>query len=123
MGTSALKSTAITNADASPVVANTAGEGAPGRLHSVTGFVTAVASDAAGSTYRLVRVPTNAVIKQVLFGSEAQGAGKVQLSVYYSDSTTDGSYNAGVVVPTTGAGFFSDDIDCTSTVAQGDYTS
>lgn len=125
MATSHLKSTAITNLDASPIVANTAGEGAAGRLHSISGFVTALAADAAGTTYQLVRVRSNVVVKQVLFESEAQGAGKVQLSVYYSDSTTDGTQvaNQGIVVPTSGAGFFSDDIDCTSAVAQGDKTS
>jgi hypothetical protein len=119
MGTSHLKSTAITNSDATPVVANTSGRGAEGRLHCISGFVTAVASDAATSTYQLVRVPSNCVIKQVLFASEAQGAGKVQLSVYYG--TNDGATLT--VVPTTGAGFFSDDIDCASAVAQADYTS
>jgi hypothetical protein len=125
MGTSHLKSTPITNLDATPAVANSAGLGGPARLHSLSGFVTAVAADAAGSTYQLVRVPSTAVIKQVLFESEAQGAGKVQLSVYYSDSTVDGTApaNQGLVVPTTGAGFFSDDIDCTSVVAQQDKTS
>lgn len=123
MGTSALKSTAITNLDANTAV--TGGQGGPGRLHCVNGFITTVASDAAGSTYRLVRLPSTAVVKQVLFASEAQAAGKVQLSVYYSDSTNDGTQQslAGLVVPTTGAGFFSDDIDCASAVAQADYTS
>lgn len=123
MGTSALKSTAITNFDAGTAV--TGGLGAPSRIHCVNAFVTAVASDAAGSTYRLVRLPSTACVKQVLFASEAQGAGKVQLSVYYSDSTTDGTGVAvqGIVVPTSGAGFFSDDIDCASAVAQADYTS
>lgn len=117
--TSHLKSAAITNLDATPVVPNTTGEGSPGYLRSVEGYVTTVAADAAGSTYQLVRVPSNAKIKSVLFHSEAQGAGKVQLSVYYSDSTVDGTAqaNQGVVVPTTGAAFFSDDIDCTSAVA------
>lgn len=125
MGTSHLKSTAITNLDATPIVRSTTGEGASGLLRCVSGYVTAVASDAAGSTYQLVRVPSTACIKQVLFASEAQTAGKVQLSVYYSDSTNDGTQaaNSGVVVPTTGAGFFADDIDCSSAVAQADYTS
>ncbi len=125
MATSHLKSTAITNLDASPVVANTGGLGAPARDSIVSGYVTALASDAAGSTYQLVRVPSTAIIKHVFFASEAQGAGKVQLSVYYSDSTTDGTQvaNQGLVVPTTGAGFFSDDIDLTSAVAAADYTS
>lgn len=118
MGTSALKSTAITNLDATPIVPSTAGEGASAYLKTVEGFVTAVAADAAGSTYRLVRFPSNAKIKSVVFTSEAQGAGKVQLGVYYSDSTTDGTSvaNQGVVVPTTGVNFFANDIDLTSAV-------
>lgn len=122
MGTSALKSTPITNLDTIPVTPNTTGEGAPGYLRSSEGFVTAVAADAAGSTYRLVRVPSNAKIKAVTFRSEAQGAGKVQLSAYYSDSTVDGTAvaNQGLVVPSTGAAFFADDIDCASAVTPVD---
>ena len=122
MGTSALKSTPITNLDAVPVVANTAGRGAKGTVRQANGYVTAVASDAVGSTYQLVRVPSNCVLKHCFFSSEAQGAGKVQLSVYYSDSTVDGTAaaNQGLVVPTTGAGFISGDIDCTSAVASSD---
>lgn len=89
MGTSHLKSAAITNLDATPPVAVQAGNGATGYAKKVQGFVTAVAADAAGSTYQLVRLPTNARDIRVIFESEAQGAGKVQLSVYYSDSTVD----------------------------------
>lgn len=119
MGTSVLKSTAITNLDTIPPLTPTTGEGGPGYLRTVEGFVTAVAADAAGSTYQLVRVPTRAILKDCIFRSEAQTAGKVQLSVYYSDSTVDGTAaaNQGLVVPTTGAGFVSDDIDCASAVA------
>lgn len=124
MTTEALKSTPITNLDATPVTPNTTGEGAPGYSRRVEGFVTVSASMAAGSTYRLVRVPSNAKIKSVNFHSEAQGAGKFQLSAYYSDSTVDGTQvaNQGVVVPTTGAAFFSDDIDCASAVAMANKT-
>lgn len=119
MGTSNLKSAEITSLDASPYVAAQAGKGAAGYLKSVSGFVTAVAADAAGSTYRLVRLRSNTIVKSVEFESEAQGAGKVQLSAYYSDSTIDGTAvaNQGLVVPTTGAAFFSDDIDCSAAVA------
>lgn len=124
MTTEALKSTPITNADASPVVASRAGKGAPGVLRMVNGYVTVSASMAAGSTYRLVRIPSNAVVKQVLFESEAQGAGKFNLSVYYSDSTTDGTSaaNQGVIVPTTGDQFFASDVDCASAVILADKT-
>lgn len=121
MTTEALKSTAITNLDASPVVANTAGEGAPGRLHSVSGYVTVSASMAALSTYRLVRVPSNCKVKQVLFESEAQGAGKFQVGVYPSDSTTDGT-NAAAPNTATNVNLFAQDIDCASAVLQSDKT-
>jgi len=118
MTTEALKSTAITNLDAAPVVENTAGHGAPGVIHQVDGYVTVSASMAAGSTYRLVRLPTKAIVKHLFFESEAQGAGKFNLSAYYSDSTTDGTpvANQGVIVPTTGDQFWASDIDCASAV-------
>jgi hypothetical protein len=124
MTTEALKSTPITNLDTVPVVANTTGEGGPGHLRSVNGYVTVSASMAAGSTYRLVRVPSAAKVKQVLFESEAQGAGAFNLSVYYSDSTVDGTQpvNQGVIVPTTGDQFFASDIDCSAAVVQQDKT-
>lgn len=118
MTTEALKSTAITNLDATPVVPNTTGEGAPGNLREVGGYVTVSASMAATSTYRLVRVPTNAKMKHLFFESEAQGAGKFNLSLYYSDSTVDGTPPSvqGIIVPTTGDAFFASDIDCASAV-------
>ncbi len=124
MTTEALKSTSITNLDATPRVANTVGEGAPGNLRCANGHVTVSASMAAGSTYRLVRIPTTAKVKQVLFESEAQAAGKFNLSVYYSDSTTDGTQpaNQGVIVPTTGDQFFASDIDAASLVVLVDKT-
>lgn len=121
MGTSALKSAAITNLDSA--IENTRGNGAPGSLQYVDGFVTAVASDAAGSTYRLVRVPSNAIVKRLTIESEAQGAGKINLSVYYSSSTTDGSViNGGVIVASTGDQFFASDIDLASAVVPTDVT-
>jgi len=124
MGTSALKSAQITNLDSSPVVPNTKGLNGPGILNYVDGYVTAVASDAAGSTYKMVRVPSNAVVKRVTLDSEAQGAGKVNVSVYYSDSTVDGTQPSlqGVIVPTTGDQFFASDVDLASAVNPTDVT-
>lgn len=124
MGTSHLKSTSITNLDSSPPVTNTRGMGAPGSLQYVAGYVTAVAADAAGSTYQLVRVPSNCIVKRLTIESEAQGAGKINLSVYYSDSATDGTQPPlqGVIVPTTGDQFFASDIDLASAVTPTDVT-
>lgn len=122
--TEALKSAGITNLDATPPVANTAGNGAPGEVKRVFGFVTVSAAAAVGSTYRLVRLPANARNVEIKFESEAMGAGKFNLSAYYSDSTVDGTQpvNQGLIVPTTGDKFWATDIDCTAAVGPTDET-
>lgn len=122
--TSHLKSAPLTNLDAAPPVTNTTGNGAPARLKSTSGFVTTVSGDLGGTTYQLVRVPSNARIKQILSSSQAMGAGDIDLSVYYSSANDDGTApaNQGLVVPTTGAVFFRDGLDVTNAVAQTDYT-
>lgn len=110
MTTEALKSTPVTNLDTDPPVANTAGEGAPGRLLEVSGYVTVSASMAAGSTYQLCRIPSNCKVKSVIFESGAQGAGKFNLGLYYST----GPYNS--TLTAVSAAFFASDIDCASAV-------
>lgn len=119
MGTSALKSLAITNLDAIPAIPNTTGEGSPGYLREVSGFTTPVAADASGSTYRLVRLPSNAKVKSIWLASQAQGAGAIDIGVYYSDSTIDGTAvaNQGLVVPTTGKTFFASQISVAAAVS------
>lgn len=87
MAISHLKSTPVTNLDAAPIVPNTAGEGGPAPLKTVGGTVTAVAADSQNTTYQFCRVPSNAKIKQIWFESGAQGAGTIDLGVYYA---TDG---------------------------------
>jgi hypothetical protein len=82
-----VKSTPITNLDAKPAVANTAGEGAPVALKTVDAIVTAVASSSINATYQFVRVPSNCKVKTVVFESEAQAAGAIDIGVYYA---TDG---------------------------------
>lgn len=91
MGTSALKSQQITDLDASPVVRNDAGRNAAGIVRMVTGGVTAVDADDTSSVYKLVRVPSNAVIKKVTIMSRIATAGSADINVAYSDSTTDGT--------------------------------
>ena len=77
-----------------------------------------VAADAAGSAYQFVRVPTNAKVKSVNLTTQAQGAGAIQIGVYYSDSTVDGTAaaNQGLVVPTTGVNFFAQDVSLASAI-------
>lgn len=89
--TSHLKATAITNLDASPILEPNPGQGGPGLLRHVDGFVTALAGDATGTTYQLCRVPSTAIVKHISFASQAQGAGAVELGWYYSTSLKDGT--------------------------------
>lgn len=84
-----VKATGITNADASPAVANTAGEvggAAPLKVVS-SGSVVAVASSSTDATYQFCRVPSNAKIQAMFFESAAQGAGTIDIGAYYA---TDG---------------------------------
>lgn len=96
------KSASITNLDATPIVENTAGNGAPFRRKDNDGFVTPAPADGAGTKYLMVRVPSHAVIKAVTLASEAQGAGAVDCGVYYADDVRylapGNAANAGLVV-------------------------
>jgi hypothetical protein len=99
------KSLSIVNADATPIVATSIGEGAPGFLKSVNDSLTAVVGDSIASLYKVVRIPTNAKIKQVLLNyPTASTAGAADIDVFFSDSATDGTQPslAGGVVQITG---------------------
>lgn len=88
MGTSSLKSTSITNRDATPKVAtNSRLYGAV--LLSAVGYATAAAADDTNSSYRLVPVPSNAVVRGVYLSSVAQG-GSAAADVGVRRSTKDG---------------------------------
>lgn len=118
--TSHLKSTAITNLDATPSVANSAGEGAAGVLRHVQASVTAVLNDSIDTTYQFVRIPSNAKVKHLYFESGAQTAGKVDLGVYYA---TDGMLEHPVALLAADAidqDFFASAIDCASAVTRAD---
>lgn len=105
-----VKSTPVTNADAQPPVANTVGEGAPGSLREVSGFVTVPASSSVDSTFRFVRVPTNAVIKAVVITSVDQGSsGDVDIGVYYP--TTGRTATADLAANAIDQDFFASAVD------------
>lgn len=82
-----VKSSFITNLDASPSVANTTGEGGPGATKSIEGSAVAVASSSVDATYQLVRIPSNCKVKSLLFEGAAQTAGVFDIGLYYA---TDG---------------------------------
>lgn len=122
MVTEALKSVSITDMDASPVTRDTAGKGRPGLLRQVNDYITTTTGKTTGSTYRVVRVPTNAKIKSITADSAAQGSSTAfDLGVYYSSETTDPNYkaNAGAVVS---AAFFGSALDFSSAVRASNVT-
>src|SRR6266480_1876051 len=76
MGTEALKTTSITNWDATPVVQNTVGEGAPGHLRSVSDSLTV----------------TTAKVKHCWVGVDSTVTTfTCDIDVAFSDSTVDGT--------------------------------
>lgn len=100
MAADTVKSASITSLDqASPSldVSLVEGGGAPGRLvdHSDYVAVTAAGLVETTSTYKMVRLPTQCIIKQArLFtkgGLDSSTGLKIDLGAYYSDSTTDGT--------------------------------
>jgi hypothetical protein len=100
------KSASITGLDASPGVASTTGEGAQGNMRCANDAITTVVGDSIGSVYRIVRIPTDAKIKRVLFNYPGSTAGAGDFDVLFSDSPYEGgaAYQAlaGGVVQTTG---------------------
>lgn len=90
MTTEALKTTAITNMDATPGVRLSAGSGAGDLTFTVMSSIVATTGMASGSTYRLARLPSNAMLQSLklwLDASVTTFAGDITL--YYSDLALD----------------------------------
>lgn len=117
-----VKSTAVTNLDATPVVATTGGRGVPAPLMCVEGSAVAVASSSADATYQLVRLPWSASVKEIHFESAAQGAGKFDLGVYYATDGKFGRPTALLAAAAVDQDLFASDIDCASAVVKTDVT-
>lgn len=109
-----LKSTAITNRQATPAVLNSPGLGAPGIVRSVQGYLASVtAALSITSIIRMVEVPAHAVVQSVTFAAAAQGAGKFDIGVYRTNA--DGGAVCDVDL-------FASAVDCASAVALTDVT-
>jgi len=117
-----VKSSFVTNLDASPAVPNTAGEGGPAPLKYIDGYSTAVASSSADATYQLVRIPSTAKVKRIIFESQAQTAGKFDLGLYYATDGVIGKPTALLAAAAIDQDFFASDIDCASAVLPTDVT-
>lgn len=75
-----LKSTEVTNADATPVVYNDT-QNVQGKVYHAVGVVEAAGGDA-GSTYKFVRLPADAIVKRVEFACDDTGDGTINLGLY-----------------------------------------
>lgn len=102
MAQDTLKSAGITNLDAFPVTVNTSGVAAQGYDKVISDFVTPTAAGLVStlSTYRMVRVPSAAILKKLelrasskLDTGGAAAALLVDVGAYYSDA-----YSAGGVI-------------------------
>lgn len=88
-----LKSTLLTNRDATPKVLTDAFLSG-GIMEEVQGSVKTGASDTANSYYRLVSVPSNARISQLSWQSDALGSGCiVDVGVWYPTTIPTGGAN------------------------------
>jgi len=112
-----VKSSFITNLDASPAVANTAGEGGAGITRSVEGSAVAVASSSADATYQLVRIPSNCKVKSLLAESAAQGAGAFDFGLYYATDGEGKQPTALLAAAAIDQDFFASVVDFASAVA------
>lgn len=82
-----LKSTAITNRQATPPVLNNPGNGGAGDVKAVWGYLASMpASLSATSIIRMVQVPSNALVRSVKIYSEAQTAGAFNIGVYRTNN-------------------------------------
>jgi hypothetical protein len=94
-----LKSASITNSDATPITANTAGEGGQGDLFNGNDYVSVTTTGLAStsSTYKVVRLQSDAKLKAMriittsALDSNATPTLAVDVGAYYSDATNDGT--------------------------------
>jgi hypothetical protein len=113
-----VKSATVTNLDATPIVANTAGEGAAGALVCVTGIATGVASSSIDATYQMVRVPSTAKIKRLFFQTQTQAAGVTDIGLYYATDGVGGQATSLLVAAAISRQLFASSIALTTTTVQ-----
>jgi len=114
MSVATIKSTQITNRDASPEVLNNASV-ASGAVIEAVGVCAVGATDTTGSTYRFLSIPSNARISSVQLWSDASAGANMTLSMDLYDTTA----NAGAIVK---SGFFKSSLDPSTRFAATDAT-
>ncbi len=106
-----LKSTAIANRDATPRVLNNPGLGAGARVKCARGYIASVTLNLSiGSIIRMVQIPSNAVVLDVIMYNAAETAGAVDVGIYRTNP------DGGAVVD---ADFFASAVSLASAIAYG----
>lgn len=119
MPSEALKTTVITNLDATPPTRATVGTGAAGMLRSVDGTLTVTTGKTSGSVYRMVRVPSNAKVKHVYACVDAAVTTlDVDIGLYYSTDPTTQRALQGLVID---ADHFASAVDLHAIIVPTDY--
>lgn len=116
--TSITLSNIVNDLDSTPPVRDTAGMGGAGRTVIVTGVAAVAAALATTAGVRLVRIPSNAIVKSVKVGLDINGLTFTSLTgalgLVFSDNYLDGTgfnynnakqYSCGCFAATTSAGF------------------
>ena len=111
-GNDQVKSQSITFLDSLPIAESNAGQGEEGRFVCVDDFCAATAAglQSSGSFYKLVRVPTGALVKSVELATDAgpnlNGSLAITLNWIFSDSTLDGTpvFYQGLIPQSTNTG-------------------
>jgi hypothetical protein len=87
-----LKSNAIVNLDAFPIVQAAVGEGAAGIMRTINNHVACTTGVTNPSTYRIVRFAPDIKIKHVIITTAALGTSTAaDIDIAFSDSTVDGT--------------------------------
>ena len=90
MATENVLATALTNLDATPPVNQTPSNGGPAPLRVIDGNVTGTVGTTAGSTYKLLRLPSGAVLKSLKMKLDAASTTFTgDIGFYHSDSLND----------------------------------
>lgn len=122
MTTEALKTSVITNLDANPPVRASAGKGAAGVVREIDGALTVTDTKTAGSTYRMVRIPSNAKVKHVRAWLQAAVTTfTADIGLYYSSSDYDGTQDD-LQSDVIDADFFGSAVALAAIVTPTDYT-
>jgi hypothetical protein len=97
MANDTVKSQSLTYLDTVPIIESNAGNGAAARLVEVDDYCTATAAGLAssGSYYKLLRLPSFALVKSVILATDSgpnlNGSLCLDLNMIFSDSADDGT--------------------------------